>query len=441
MGTTTLFEYDNYGNITRKCIADYTPDDDEDVHTVYNYTYAKGRLKSYGGKNCEYDNIGNPTTYLGKSAEWKGKQLTSYAGTTFTYDGKGRRINKGNITFTYDCEGNLAQQSNGMSFFYDSQGVSGFAYGGNNYYYKKDALGDVIAILDATGATVASYEYNAWGEHSISGNTTIGNLNPFRYRSYYYDTETGLYYLQTRYYDPVTCRFLNMDSIKYAEPTSIGGLNLYAYCNNNPVMYTDPTGTFIGALVAGALIGGLGSGIFKAIGAAIKGESALSCFGSFVGGFITGAALGAATVLGGGLAVGAFATTAVTVAGMAAYLTVGTFAIGMWSYWLEGKIKGNQFDWDAAFINGGLTMAQGLMSFVIGAAMGYAGLYDSLKPGNGFGDILKATKQFELIEAGQVSKDILTNVFTTYMNENISAMSVRFLVKSIFVSPWNLVRP
>ncbi len=161
----------------------------------------------------------------------------------YWYDGKfSRRISKGDITFTYDCEGNLAQQSNGMSFFYDSQGVSGFAYGGSNYYYKKDALGNVIAILDATGATVASYEYNAWGEHSISGNTTIGNLNPFRYRSYYYDTETGFYYLQTRYYDPVTCRFLNMDDIDYADPSSIGGLNLYAYCNNDPVNYIDPTG-------------------------------------------------------------------------------------------------------------------------------------------------------------------------------------------------------
>lgn len=73
-------------------------------------------------------------------------------------------------------------------------------------------------------------------------------MNPFRYRGYYYDTETKLYYLQTRYYDPETGRFLNMDSIDYADPENLNGLNLYAYCNNNPVMYVDPTGHFVMAI-------------------------------------------------------------------------------------------------------------------------------------------------------------------------------------------------
>ena len=73
----------------------------------------------------------------------------------------------------------------------------------------------------------------------------LSESNPFRYRGYFYDIETGLYYLKTRYYDPVTGRFLNMDSIDYADPESINGLNLYAYCGNNPVMNVDPTGTFI----------------------------------------------------------------------------------------------------------------------------------------------------------------------------------------------------
>lgn len=108
------------------------------------------------------------------------------------------------------------------------------------------------------------YAYDAWGNHAVldaNGNdisddlTNIGNLNPFRYRGYFYDTETELYYLQTRYYDPEVGRFIMIDSVEYLDPESINGLNLYAYCGNNPVMFTDPNGTtkwwewLLGALV------------------------------------------------------------------------------------------------------------------------------------------------------------------------------------------------
>ena len=92
--------------------------------------------------------------------------------------------------------------------------------------------------------------------------TNIGNLNPFRYRGYFYDTETELYYLQTRYYDPEVGRFITIDSVEYLDPESINGLNLYAYCGNNPVMFTDPNGTtkwwewLLGALVCVVLVAG-----------------------------------------------------------------------------------------------------------------------------------------------------------------------------------------
>ena len=97
---------------------------------------------------------------------------------------------------------------------------------------------------------MVEYYYDAWGNHKvvdekgdeITDLDNIGNLNPFRYRGYYYDTETGLYFLQTRYYDPEVGRFLNRDSVEYADPETINGLNLYAYCLNNPVEYADPTG-------------------------------------------------------------------------------------------------------------------------------------------------------------------------------------------------------
>ena len=98
---------------------------------------------------------------------------------------------------------------------------------------------------------VVEYYYEAWGNHKavdsngnqITSSTHIGNLNPFRCRGYYYDTETGLYYLKTRYYDPEVGRFISCDSIEYADTETINGLNLYAYCGNNPVMNVDPNGT------------------------------------------------------------------------------------------------------------------------------------------------------------------------------------------------------
>ncbi len=99
---------------------------------------------------------------------------------------------------------------------------------------------------------VAQYIYDAWGNHKVldgngkadSNSDSIGHLNPFRYRGYFFDVETLLYYCNSRYYDPKTGRFISPDDISYLDPETIGGLNLYAYCQNNPAMYADPTGYF-----------------------------------------------------------------------------------------------------------------------------------------------------------------------------------------------------
>ena len=115
-----------------------------------------------------------------------------------------------------------------------------------------DVQGNIIALLDSAGNVVVKYVYDAWGNHAVldgNGNDItdanhIGNLNPFRYRGYFYDVETELYYLQTRYYDPEIGRFITIDSIEYLDPESINGLNLYAYCGDNPVMGYDPNGTW-----------------------------------------------------------------------------------------------------------------------------------------------------------------------------------------------------
>ncbi len=134
--------------------------------------------------------------------------------------------------------------------------------------FDKNTLGDVIAIRDEYGEVVASYKYDAWGNHTVYNQyggrdysaSSIGNINPFRYRGYYYDTETGFYYLQTRYYDPTICRFINADNYELvSELASVPGqLNMYAYCGNNPIMYTDPSGELVGwaiaLIVAGILL-------------------------------------------------------------------------------------------------------------------------------------------------------------------------------------------
>ena len=256
IGTTILFTYDNAGNITERCKYDYTTKSGEELEELkcehYSYDYEGDRLVNYNGKTFEYNSLGNP---IGEDIKWEyGTRLVKWYGTEFTYDGLGRRTSKTKdgeiIAFTYDSDGRLIKQSNGLEFIYDYSGVVGVKYNNATYFYRRDAQGNIIAILDSNGEVVVRYYYDAWGNNAVTdkdGNEItaidhIGYLNPFRYRGYYYDTETELYFLQTRYYDPELGRFISQDSLDYADPETINGLNLYAYCNNNPVMHVDPNG-------------------------------------------------------------------------------------------------------------------------------------------------------------------------------------------------------
>ena len=133
-------------------------------------------------------------------------------------------------------------------YIYGVTGIEGMVRedGSNNtitYFFDKNTLGDVVAIRDVSGYIVGTYEYDAWG-NVTSQTGDVSEINPFRYRGYYYDDETGFYYLQTRYYDPTICRFINADNYELiAELSSVAGqLNLYAYANNNPIMLTDESG-------------------------------------------------------------------------------------------------------------------------------------------------------------------------------------------------------
>ena len=111
-------------------------------------------------------------------------------------------------------------------------------------------LGNIINIIDDSGKIVVKYSYDSFGNHEvynsvgekITDQNDIGNINPFRYKGYYFDSETGLFWLSSRFYSPELCRFISPDDVSYLDPSSINGLNLYVYCANNPIMYVDPSG-------------------------------------------------------------------------------------------------------------------------------------------------------------------------------------------------------
>ena len=257
---TYLYTYDGNGNILSKETFAYTTGSvTSGIGTVQSYFYNnRDQLQSYNGQTFAYDAVGNPTTYKGQALTWnRGRKLVNFNGTTFTYDAQGKRIRKNSTAYYYNSAEQLLKSSDGMEYFYGSNGVMGFVYSGNKYIYCKNLQGDVIEILDSSGNSVVQYVYDAWGNCTVSttSNQTLAQINPFRYRSYFYDVETGLYFLKTRYYDPTIGRFINIDSINYVDTESINGLNLYAYCGNNPVMYVDPTGHAFLVFLAAAVIG------------------------------------------------------------------------------------------------------------------------------------------------------------------------------------------
>ena len=172
--------------------------------------------------------------------------------TTYKYGADGLRTRKKVGSTVYDyyyADGLLVRQtwgSNYMDFLYDESGSAySFIYNGTQYYYVRNLQGDVVRILNTSGTTVVAYSYDAWGKCTVTSGASnaIANANPIRYRGYYYDTDTGFYYLQSRYYDPVVKRFISADdaSLIGANGDFIS-FNLYAYCLNNPVMCSDESG-------------------------------------------------------------------------------------------------------------------------------------------------------------------------------------------------------
>ena len=202
--------------------------------------------------------------------------------TTYTYDSNGLRTSKttgDDVTeYTYLGSSLVYQVTNkgqsdevSLYFYYDETGIAAFTYKSAEYpnddglyYYIKNPQGDILGIVDRNGDLIARYDYSAYGEYRwvwmpeegasaiLSRNNRIKNANPFQYRGYYYDTETGLYYCQSRYYDPEVDRFINVDN--QLRTGDVVGLNLFAYCDNDPVNRIDSNGKFWEIIIGLSLI-------------------------------------------------------------------------------------------------------------------------------------------------------------------------------------------
>ena len=333
-----------------------------------NFGYTDDRLTSYDGKSITYNLNGEVASYDGWNYSWNKGKLSSITTTSnaralkptlsssktysFAYNALGQRITstysylwasngltpleQGEVTsyvktYHYDHSGRLISEtinqtvhgvgnnSETIVFLYDESSIIGMvrtASGVTNaYYFQRNLQGDIVAIYDTNGTKIVEYTYDAWGNCTINSTTTnyvVAHANPIRYRGYYYDEDTNLYYLNARYYSPEFRRFISPDDTSYLNPENVNGLNLYCYCNNDPVNYADPSGheskwwawliggvAFVGAVVLTVLTGGALAPVFIGMGASILTggliEGAISAFNgeSFWDGFSNGAANGA----------------------------------------------------------------------------------------------------------------------------------------------------
>ena len=325
----TEYTYDEYGQLTKEQTLDKTTEYEYNgignivsvtkngAITMFGYdTTNPDRLTSYKNKAITYNANGGVSSYDGYNYAWnkgklasisKGNFATGLTNYSFNYNGLGQRISKSymhnipplgsaavemgmltscNQSFNYDHSGRLISETVSKTFYgegtsytelvylYDESGIVGVQYtngvNSNAYYFLRNLQGDVIAIYDTNGVEVVSYSYDAWGNCTINSSTTNYDLahdNPIRYRGYYYDEDTKLYYLNSRYYSPEFRRFISPDDTAYLDPESVNGLNLYCYCGNDPINYCDPSGNsailatlFVGFIV-GATVGGVYGGL------------------------------------------------------------------------------------------------------------------------------------------------------------------------------------
>ena len=257
-GSTWVYEYDRGGNILSKKLYPYANTSSEPLQTMrFSYGNAnwKDQLTAVDGTPITYDAIGNPLndgtwTYTWQNGRQLQKMQKSGVTAEFVYNADGLRVQKtvNGVATKYTLHGkNIVHMTSGtdeLHFFYDAQNRPAMVvYNGTAYAYVKSLQGDIVAILDENGNTVVSYGYDAWGVPLwCTGELaeTLGKVQPFRYRGYVFDEETGLYYLRSRYYNPGWGRFVNADVLIGAG--KLLSHNLFAYCDNVPVSFSDKHG-------------------------------------------------------------------------------------------------------------------------------------------------------------------------------------------------------
>ena len=310
LNETILYTYDAGGNITSRKTYDYTEGTLQTIKKNETFTYRsdgwKDQILSWNGYRYTYDAGGNPTLLRGVPLTWgEGRRLKkvslSWGTVDFAYDSDGKRVRKtsGNTETKYYYNGStlsgLVRTTTGstgtnkttVQFVYDAEGRPFLLRlnGKTDYFYLYNGLGDVVGLIDSSNKVVVRYQYNSWGKVTSSEDTSgvfLATLNPFCYRKYAYDPETGLYCLGSRYYDPEVGRFVNADDpgTIFAKPQELYNKNLYAYCDNNPIIREDVQGYFPIPCIVGAVVGAAVSGFSYVLtsGGEIDGvELAKSC--------------------------------------------------------------------------------------------------------------------------------------------------------------------
>ena len=351
---------------------------------MYNYGNSSWTdlLTSYNGQNITYDAIGNPTSYLGYTLKWNGRQLSSLSGNgttaSYKYDADGLRSYKkvGNVETTYQYVGDkLMYEKRGTTefyYYYNSFGnLAGIKYIQNGTEYMVYAVcnmrGDVEDLYWGSGNLACHYTYDTWGNvisvtdingKEITNANHIGLMNPIRYRGYYFDSEIGMYYLQSRYYNPQVGRFISADD--QLSTDDIIGMNLFTYCGNNPVNRLDSSGEawYHWAIGAGIVAACAAAVVITAGGAA----PAIAAVASVVNGF-------AAATTASTIAAGAFVGSSMVLG------TAALFAVGTSSSVKEFNDQGNWGTVAATAVGtvlggyGGYTTSKGQMKTTTGRGM------------------------------------------------------------------------
>ena len=262
----TFYSYDTNGNILS--IVKENPDGDILSSVSYHYTNDKldclyNELNEEEIYVLEYDGH-NPTKINDNDITYEERRIKTYGSNEYFYNEEGIRVKKiastGN-THEYTLEGTkiisekIYTTSNNslvaqLDYNYDANGqLISVEYNDNIYFYIKDILGNIIKIIDKNNRDIVKYKYNSWGVvtrticvTSSDASYLLAYYNPFVFKSYYYDSETRLYYLNSRFYCPELCRFITIDDHSYLDPESLGAISLYCYCGDNPIMMIDPSG-------------------------------------------------------------------------------------------------------------------------------------------------------------------------------------------------------